>query len=99
MEDSVKEAMLEYEQLKISIKAQEARLDELKDKIMPAVEEGKRYAAAEGTFEVVSKASWKFSDAVAALKEQVKASEADEIARGIATNNPTVYLKYTVNKQ
>lgn len=99
MEDSVKEAMLEYEQLKISMKAQEARLEVLKEKIMPAVEEGKKYSAMEGTFEVVSKAAWKFSDSVTVLKEQVKAAEAEEIAKGIAKNSPTVYLKYTVNKQ
>jgi len=98
MTPEVKKAMLEYEQIKLNTKVMEARLEELKEVIMPHVEAGKKYEGQEGTFEVVEKASWRFTPKVVDMREALKVAEEDEKARGVAINNPTVYIKYTVKK-
>jgi hypothetical protein len=98
MKPEVQKAMLEYEQIKLNIKTLEAKADELKEIILPEVEVGKKYEATEGSFEVKSKALWRFSPRVEEMKKSVKEVEAEEIAKGIAVNNPTVYLEYRVKK-
>lgn len=98
MSPEVTKALSEYEGLKLQEKEIEARLDALKVIIMPEVEVGKKYLGEKGAFEVVTKANWKFSPGLLKMKEDLKQAEADEIARGEATNTPTVYLKFTVNK-
>lgn len=98
MTPEVTKALLEYEQLKLNEKIIEARLEELKPIIMEVVEVGKKYEGQEGSFEVCSKANWKYSPRVVQMKEEVKKFEAEEVAKGIAVNNPTIYLKYSVKK-
>ena len=98
MNPEVQKAMLEYEQVKLNIRILEAKADELKEIILPEVEVGKKYEATEGTFEVKSKAMYRFSPRVEEMKKAVKEIEGEEIAKGIAVNNPTVYLEYRVKK-
>lgn len=98
MKPEVTKALLEYEQLKLNAKTIENRLEELKPIIMAEVEVGKKYEGEEGSFEVKSKPVWKFSPRVVQMKEEVKKFEAEEIAKGIAVNNPTIYLEYRVRK-
>lgn len=98
MNPEVTKAMLEYEQLKLNEKIIKARCDELMEVILPAVEVGKKYDATEGSFEVKSRANWKFGPRVEQKMEEVKALQEEEKAKGIAVNNPTVYVEYRVKK-
>lgn len=98
MNPELSKALIEYEQLKLNEKIIATRIEELKAIVMPLVEEGKKYLGEEGSFEVKSKPVWKFSPRVVQMKEEVKKFEAEEIAKGIAINNPTIYLEYRVKK-
>lgn len=98
MTPEIQTAMLQYEELKISEKEIKDRLDELKEIILPHVEAGKKYAGEHGSFEVKSRATWKFSPELIHEKDIIKEKEADEIARGIAKNNPTVFIEYRMKK-
>ena len=97
-ETNLAQALRELEGIKLAQKDLDTREMALKAVIMPLVQEGHKYLGTEGAFTVESRANWKFSNELNTKKESLKELEAEEIAKGIATNKPTVFIKFTVNK-
>lgn len=98
MEDSVKEAMLEYEELKIKEKEIGLRLEELKEVILPAMGD-EPINARSGVFEIKKRTSWKYSPELVNKQGEVKKLEKEEIAKGIATPSVSTYLQYNHGKE
>lgn len=93
-----KQALLEYEELKITVKQAEERMAELKPTILEAIPEGTRVDVVNGFFELKKRDNWKFSPEVESQEKALKDTKADAIAKGEATNNPTYYVEYRGRK-
>lgn len=92
-------ALMKYEEIKLQIKELETELDPLKEIIVPLMEKGRDLTTETGgTFKLKERANWKFSPDTVAKKKELKTLEEEEIAKGIATNKPTVYLEYSSAK-
>lgn len=98
MTDEVKDAMLEYEELKIKEKEIGVQLEELKKIILPAMGD-EPINARSGVFEIKKRTSWKYSPELVNRQEEVKKLEKDEVAKGIATPSVSTYLQYNHNKE
>jgi len=93
------EALLKYEDLKLQIKELEVQLDPLKEIIMPLMEKGKDLQCEKGVIKLKERANWTFSADVKTELKKVEEMKADEIAKGIAQNKPTIYIEYSVAKK
>lgn len=89
-----KDALNSYEEIKIAISGLEKQLEQLKEIILPIMSKDAKLEGSQGSFELKERANWKFSPDVKAQEDIVKNLKADEVAKGIATNVPTVYLEY-----
>lgn len=98
MNDEQKAALLEYEELKISVKRAEERMTELKPILLEVVPEGTKVNAASGYFEQKKRDNWKFAPAIVEQEKELKDAKAAAIAKGEATNNPTFYVEYREGK-
>lgn len=98
MTEEVKDALLEYEELKIDAKKIEERLEELKEIILPNIGE-EPINARSGYFEIKKKTTWKYSAELKVKQEEVKKLEKDEVAKGIATPSVSTYLQYNHGKE
>jgi len=94
-----KEALLQYEELKIAIKDLESKAEKLKPIISPLVSSEEKLKGLHGTFEIKSRPKWTFSVEVQEQENFIETLKADEIAKGIAKNNPIVYFEYRMAKQ
>lgn len=92
------DVLVEYEQLKLSVKRAEERMKELKPVLLKAVPEGSKVNAVEGFFELKKRDNWKFSAEVELQESALKEAKENAIARGEATSNPTYYVEYRENK-
>lgn len=87
--------LLEYEEIKLSIKEKEARLEELKPLILPEIPADKEIEAKYGSFTLKAKSKWKYSDATTTLEKEVKERKKTEEADGTAEQLPgTPYIEY-----
>lgn len=91
MTDQIKEAFLEYEELKLQEKKIAERITELKPVLFEAVPKDEEFTAKFGTFSIRPTSTWKYSEAVKALQEEEK-------AKGIAEKVTTEALVYTAFK-
>lgn len=98
MNEEVKNALLEYEELKIDAKKIDERLEELKEIILPSIGD-EPVNARSGYFEIKKKTSWKYSPELVAKQGEVKKLEKDEVAKGIATASVSTYLQYNHGKE
>lgn len=98
MTEEVKEALLEYESLKIDEKRVKERLEELKEIILPSIGD-EPVNARSGYFEIKKKTMWKYSPELESKQEEVKKLEKDEVAKGIATPTVSTYLQYNHGKE
>ena len=94
LNEEQKKALLEYEELKITVKRAEERLSELKPILMEVIPEGTKVNAANGFFELKKRDNWKFAPAIELAEKALKETKAGAIAKGEATNNPTYYVQY-----
>ena len=100
MNDQLSKDMLAYGELKVKVKEIEKDMDVLKAKIMPQVEAGKKYVVGElGAIEVKKRDNWTYSAETTLLGTQLKEKQAEEIATGVATSTPTVFIDFRVKKQ
>lgn len=91
----VKEALKDYEELKINEKEIKTKLDELKEIILPEVPEGSKIMTENGgSFELKKRDNWKYSDDIQQFEDELKAKKAEAVAKGEAANNPTHYIEY-----
>lgn len=93
-----KSALMEYEELKITVKRAEERMVELKPTLLEVVPEGTKVNAVNGFFELKKRDNWKFSAEVELQEKALKETKAGAIAKGEATNKPTYYVEYRENK-
>lgn len=94
-----KNALLEYEELKITVKRAEERMAELKPTLIEVIPEGTKVNAVNGFFELKKRDNWKFAPAIESQEKALKETKAAAIAKGEATNNPTYYVEYREGKQ
>jgi len=94
MNEEQKQALLEYEELKLQEKQIKSRLDELKPFILEVVPEATKVNATEGFFERKKRDNWTFGPDIQAHEQSLKDEKAAAIAKGEATNNPTYYIEY-----
>lgn len=94
-----KEALLQYEELKLAIKDLEEKADKLKPVISPLFNDSEKIKGVHGTFELKSRPKWTFSVNLQEEEKKLEAQKADEIAKGIAVNKPIVYFEYRKAKK
>ena len=80
------------------MKRAEERMDEIKPVILEIVKVGEKINAANGFFEMKKRDNWKYSEDIEAREKELKGDKAEEVAKGLATNNPTFYVQYNENK-
>jgi len=102
MDDSIKNAIKEYEELKIEEKLLKENLESLKEVIAPYIIENHAKDELQldhGKIVVKHRASWKFSDETNSLAVNLKETQKEEIAKGIATDSGTDYIEYRQDKE
>ena len=98
LNEEQKSALLKYEELKIVVKDAEAQMAELKPIVLEAVPEGTKINASQGYFERKKRDNWKFGPGIELQEKALKEAKEGAVARGEATNNPTVYIEYRTGK-
>lgn len=93
-----KDALREYEELKLTVKRAEERMGELKPVLLEAIPEGTKVNTDNGFFELKKRDNWKFGNDIQSQEKQLKDAKAAAIAKGEATNNPTYYVEYREGK-
>lgn len=99
MNEELKNDLLAYEDLKIEEKELKVRIDELKEKILPYIGEDEKINCIKGVIEIKKRDNWTFSPETQNFENQLKDKKADEIARGIATSKPTMFMEYRLTKK
>lgn len=94
-----KDALLQYEEMKIAVKDLEAKMDKLKPIISPIITSSEKLKGLYGTFELKSKSKWTFSADVQSEETLLESMKSEEIAKGIAVNSPIVYFEYRKAKK
>lgn len=93
-----KEALLRYEELKLTVKRAEEEMAELKPVLLEVIPEGTKVNATTGFFELKKRDNWKFEPVINEQEKALKDAKAAAIAKGEATNNPTYYVEYREGK-
>ncbi len=89
----------EYEDLKLTIKEAEDRLDVLKPLLIPIIPEDKELKTAKGTFTLKSKPKWRYSPDTTALGVHLKEKQEEEIANGTAKEIPGApFIQFNAKK-
>ena len=88
MNEETKNALLEYEEIKNTIKEHEARLEELKPALLQVIEPNQEVKALYGTFTVKTRDKWVYSPSTTALEEELKGIQKREKADGSASAIP-----------
>lgn len=98
LDQEQKNTLLEYEELKITIKRAEERIGEIKPILLEIIPEGSKVNAINGFFELKKRDNWKFLPEIENQEKELKETKASAIARGEAINTPTYYVEYRENK-
>lgn len=98
MENELQEKFLAYEELKIRMKQDAVLEKELKAELIDHVPEDEKINCEYGVIERKSRAKWTYSESTTEMADNLKDVKKEEEAKGIATNDPTVYIEYRVNK-
>lgn len=88
------EKCLEYEEVKLAIKELEAKASLLKEEITPYIQEDQKINCASGAIEVKRRDNWHFSEGTQLQEKALKEAQEEEIAKGVATSTPTIYIEY-----
>lgn len=98
MTQEEKDALLQYEEIKLSIKKLEEEADKLKPIISPLINAGEKLLGLHGSFEIKSRPKWTFSLDVQEEEKKLESLKVEEIAKGVAKNTPITYFEYRVTK-
>jgi len=98
MTEETKIALRRYEALKLEAKKIDEELDTLKEIVTAAVPEGSILKGEFGVFTSKKRDKWTYSPETTLLADTLKATQKEEIAKGIATSEPTVFVEYKENK-
>lgn len=102
MDEKVKNALIDYEDIKLQIRILEEKLDPLKEIIFPFMAEHKdqKFSAPQGgNFEYKEKIIWKYSPEIETEEKRIKKMKADEVASGKAVKTFTSYFEYRSPKK
>lgn len=94
-----KQKLNQYANIKQSIKDLEAQAEEMKSEILAIVPVGVELTTDDGVFVVQLRQNWKYSSHHKEVKEQLKAIEAEEKAKGVAIATASEVLMFTGAKE
>lgn len=97
-----KQAFSDYEEIKLTIRKWEDKLDEVNKIVLPFMlinPEQKIETPSGGFFSISNKTAWKYSSEIENKKLQIKKLEAEEVARGEAIKVVTHFVKYNSPKK
>lgn len=89
------ELLKEYATLKNRVKADTARMDVLQETIEGGLKPDDEVEKEYGTFKMVSRTSYKYSEEYQEAEEDLKIRKADEQEQGIAVPTTVYGLRYT----
>lgn len=98
MNQSTKDALREYEEVKLAMKELEGRLDELKPIILEDMEDDQKVEAQNGVFTIVKKPKYTYSEFHDEKAKELKTIEKEEVAKGIARVEYTRFVMYKETK-
>lgn len=102
MNEEVKQALLDYEAIKLQIRELEDKLEPLKEVISPFMAEhrdNKVETSTGGYFEYKERVVWKYSPEIESEEKRIKKLKADAVASGSATKTFTPYFEYRSPKK
>jgi len=91
------EKLLEYEELKIEAKRIAVRIDELKPEVLEIIGEEEKVNCKHGFIERKSRPKWTYTPETTKLGLDLKDVQKEEVAKGLATNDPTIFVEYRVS--
>lgn len=94
MNEEQKAKILEYEELKIQEKQLKEKVDAVKAEIEELIPEDEKVNCAHGFIEKVKRDNWTYTPETTQLAKDLKDKQKEEVAKGLATNNPTVFIQY-----
>lgn len=86
--------VLSYEEHKLEIKRHEVHLDILKERLKTRVKGDEKINARHGVIEMKKRDNWTYSEGTTKLATELKETQKMEVAKGIATSTPTIYMEY-----
>ena len=92
------EKLLEYEELKMEAKKLAVRIDELKPEVLEIIGEEEKVNCKHGFIERKSRPKYTYSPDTTKLALDLKDTQKEEVAKGIATDNPTYFVEYRQDK-
>lgn len=102
MDEKIKQAFNDYEEIKLQIKALEDKLEPIKELILPffsANKDKKIETSSGGCFSYKEKTTWKYPADVENERAKVKELEKAAVATGTATKAVTGFFEYRVPKK
>jgi hypothetical protein len=89
----------EYAELQSRIKADKARMEVIKTEIEEEFGQQEHVEKTEfGTFKMVGRKNWTYSEAAQIMKEDLKILEVEEQEQGIATHTTSYSLRFNAKK-
>ena len=98
MEQSFKEALREYEELKLASKEMEVRMDELKPIILEGIEDDQKIETDNGAFTIVKKPKYYYSEEHDMKAKELKDMEKKEVQTGVASVEYSRFVMYKEHK-
>ncbi len=101
MIDEIQDSIKEFENLKVEEEDRKKRMDDLKKIISPYIIENysdKKLQCVAGSITVEHRSNWEFSSQLQRDAEILKENQAAEIAKGVAIDKGTDFIKYMPDK-
>lgn len=98
MTDDIKNAFLEYQDLKITIKEAETKIKELQPLLIANLPENEELETEKGIFRMQPKTKWMYTDKVKEIEQQLESQKATEQAEGLAEEIVTYSLYFNPKK-
>jgi len=89
----------DYEELKIAAKDIEKKLEVLKPIVVEIVGDHEKVHLSSGWLERKKRDNWTYTAETQQMAEDLKARQAEEVAKGLAANSPTYFVEYRQKKQ
>lgn len=101
MELDIKNAIKDFETLKLEIKEKEFKASELKELIAPYIIENHKddeLQLEHGKITVKHRSKWEYSERLENEAKQLKKRQKEEVAKGEANDNGIDYIEYSQDK-
>lgn len=99
MDKQTKEDIRKYEQLKIEIKELKDKADDIKERLIPKIDENQEINCEYGIITKRHYPSYQYSEEIEEEKKKLKKKKKEEVAKGIAVDNGTDTIVYKLNKK